>query len=76
MVLWQDVEFWMVAQGPNSKARKLACPPLGHRVTLVLTCVLGGLGMSSGLGTPQVGARKKMTTEESNEETELCSNMN
>ena len=36
----------------------------------------GRIGMSSGLGTPRVGARKKMTTEESNEETELCSNMN
>ena len=65
-----------VAQGPNSKARKLACPPRGHRVTLVLTCVLEGLGMSSGLGTPQVGARKKITTEESHEETDLCSKMN
>ena len=52
MVRWQYVEVWTVAQGPNSKARKLACPPHGHRVTLALTCVLGGLGMSSGLGTP------------------------
>ena len=66
----------MVAEGPNSRARKLACPPRGHRVTVVLPCVLGGLGMSSGLDTPQVGARKKITIEESNKETELCSNMN
>ena len=65
-----------VAQGLNSKARKLTCPPRGHHVTLVLTCVLGGLGMSSGLGTPKVGARKKITTEESHEETDLCSKMN
>ena len=36
----------------------------------------GGLGMSSGLGTPQVGARKKITTEESHKETDLCSKMN
>ena len=52
----------MVAEGPNTRARKLACPPHGHRVTVALPCVLGGLGMSSGLGTPQVGARKKITT--------------
>ena len=52
----------MVAEGPNSEARKLACPPRGHRVTVALPCVLGGLGMSSGLGTPQVGAKKKITT--------------
>ena len=61
----------MVAEGSNSRARKLACPPRGHRVTLALTCVLGGLGMSSRLGTAQVGARKKITIEESHEETEL-----
>ena len=66
----------MVAQGPNSKARELACLVRGHRVTLSLTCVLGGLGMSSGLGTLRVGARKKITTEESHEETDLCSKMN
>ena len=52
----------MVAEGPNSRACKLACPPRGHRVTVALPCVLGGLGMSSGLGTPQVGAKKKITT--------------
>ena len=52
----------MVAQGPNSKARELACLVRGHRMTVALPCVLGGLGMSSGLGTPQVGARKKITT--------------
>ena len=52
MVWWRYVEVWMVARGPNSKARELACLVRGHRVTLVLTCVLGGLGMSSGLGTP------------------------
>ena len=76
MVWWPYVEFWMVAQGPNSKARKLACPPRGHRVTLVLTCFLGGIGISSALGTPRVGARKKITTEESHEETDLCSKVN
>ena len=52
----------MVAEGPNSRARKLACPPHGHHMTVALPCVLGGLGMSSGLGTPQVGSRKKITT--------------
>ena len=65
-----------MAEGPNSRARKLTCPPRGHRVTVPFPCVLGGLGMSSGLGTPQVGARKKITTEESHEETDLCSKMN
>ena len=62
MVLWRDIDVWTVAEGPNSRARKLACPPDGHRMTVALPCVLGGLGMSSGLGTPQVGARKKITT--------------
>ena len=76
MVWWRYVEVCTVAEGPNSRARKLACPPRGHRVTVALPCVLGGLGMSSGLGTPQVGARKKITTEESHEETDLCSKMN
>ena len=66
----------MVAQGPNSKARRLACPPRGHRVTVVLPRVLGGLGMSSGLGTPLIGVRKKKSIEESHEETEPSSNMN
>ena len=65
-----------MAEGPNSRVRKLACPSRGHRVTVVLPCVLGGLGMSSGLGIPQVGAREKITIEESQEETKLCSNMN
>ena len=65
-----------MAEAPNSRARKLACPPRGHRVTVALPCVLGSLGMSSRLGTPQVDARKKITIEESHEETELCSNMN
>ena len=51
----------MVAEGPNSRARKLACPPRGHHVTVVLPCVLGSLGMSSGLVTPEVGSRKKIT---------------
>ena len=76
MVWWRYVEVWTVADGPNSRARKLACPPRGHRVTVALPCVLDGIGMSSRLGTPQVGARKKMTLDESHEETELCSNMN
>ena len=66
----------MVAQGPNSKARRLACPPRGHRVTVVLPRVPGGLGMSSGLGTPLIGVRKKKAIEESHEETEPSSNMN
>ena len=51
MVWWRYVEVWAVAEGPNSRARKLACPSRGHRVTVMLPCVLGGLGMSSGLGT-------------------------
>jgi hypothetical protein len=76
MVWWRYVEVWTVAEGPNSRARKLACPPRGHRVTVALPCVLGGLGMSSGLGTPPVGVRKKKAIEESHEETELSSNMN
>ena len=62
MVWWRYVEVWTVAEGSNSRARKLACPLRGHRVTVALPCVLGGLGMSSGLVTPQVGARKKITT--------------
>ena len=62
MVRWRDIEVWTVAEGPNTRARKLACSPRGHRVIMVLPCVLGILGMSSGLGTPQVGARKKITT--------------
>ena len=66
----------MVAQGPNSKARRLACPPRGHRVTVVLPRVPGGLGMSSGLCTPLIGVRKKKAIEETHEETELSSNMN
>ena len=65
-----------MAEGPNSRAHKLACPPRGHRVTVALPCVLGGLGMSSRFGTPQVDAWKKITTEESHEETESSSNMN
>ena len=47
MVWWRYVEVWAVAEAPNSRARKLACPPRGHRVAVVLPCVLGGLGMSS-----------------------------
>ena len=62
MAWWRYVEVWTVAEGPNCRARKLACLSRGHHVTVVLPCVLGGLGMSSGLGTPQVGARKKITT--------------
>ena len=61
MVWWRYIEVWAVAEGPNSRARKLACPPRGHRVTVALPCVLGVLGMFSGLGTPQVGARQKIT---------------
>jgi len=76
MVWWRDVVVWTVAEGPNSRARKLACQPRGHRVTMALPGVLAGLGMSGGLGTPPVGVRKKNTTEESHEETELSSNMN
>ena len=62
MVLWRDIEVWTVAESPNSRACKLACPPRGHRVTVALPCVLGGLGMSSGLVTPQLDARKKIIT--------------
>ena len=66
MVYWRYVEVWTV----------LACPSHGHRVIMALPCVLGGLGMSSGLGTPQVGARKKITKKDSHEEIDRCSNMN
>ena len=66
----------MVAEGHNSRVRKLACPPHGHRLTVVLPHVPGGLGMSSGLGTPLIGVRKKKAIEESHEETELNSSMN
>ena len=66
----------MVAEGRNSRARKLACPLRGHRMTVALPRVLGGLGMYSGLGTPPVGVRKKKAIEESHEETELNSSMN
>ena len=66
----------MVAEGRNSRARKLACPSHGHRMTVVLPRVPGGLGMSSGLGTPPIGVRKKKAIEESHEETEPSSNMN
>ena len=66
----------MVTEAPNSRVRKLECQPRGHRVTVALPRVLGGLGMSDGLLTPPVGVRKKNTTEESHEETELSSNMN
>ena len=76
MAWWQYIEVWMVAQGPNSKARRLACPPHGHHVTVVLPPVPGGLGMSSGSGAPLIGVRKKKTIEESHEETESSSNMN
>jgi len=65
-----------MAEGPNSRARKLACQPRGHRVTMALLGVLASLGMSGGLGTPPVGVRKNNTTEESHEETELSSNLN
>ena len=51
-----------MAEGPNSRARKLAYPSRGNRVTVMLPCVLGGLDMSSGLGSPQVGAGNKITT--------------
>ena len=76
MVWWQDVKVWMVAEAPNSRVRKLACQPRGHCVTVALPRILGSLGMSGWLGTPPVGVRKKNTTEESHEETELSSNMN
>ena len=46
----------------DSHARRVA--------TAALPCVMGSLGMSSRLGTPQVDARKKITIEESHEETE------
>jgi hypothetical protein len=76
MVWWRDIEVWTVAEGPNSRARKLACQPRGHRVTLALPWILGSLGMSGGLFTSPIGVRKKNTIEESHEETELSSNMN
>ena len=67
MVWWRYVEVWAVAEGPNSRARKLACPPRGHRVIVALPRILGGLGMSIWLGTPSVGVRKKKEIEESHE---------
>lgn len=76
MVWWLDVEVWMVVEGPNSRARELACQPHGHRLTVALPRVLGGIGMSGGLDNPSVGVSKKNTIEESHEETELSSNMN
>ena len=66
----------MVAQGSNSKARRLACPPRGHCVIVVLPRVLGGLGMPGWLRTPSIGVRKKKKIEESHKEIELGSNMN
>jgi hypothetical protein len=45
-------------------------------MTVVLPRVPGGLGMSSVLGTPPIGFRKKKAIEESYEENELSSNMN
>ena len=66
----------MVSEGPNSRARKPTCQLRGHRVSVALPHVLGGLGMSSELVTPPIGVRKNNTTEESHEETELSSNMN
>ena len=39
----------MVVEGPNSRARELACQPHGHRLTVALPRVLGGICMSSGL---------------------------
>jgi hypothetical protein len=45
-------------------------------MTVVLPRIPGGLGMSSGLGTPPIRVRKKKAIEESHEETELSSNMN
>ena len=51
-----------VAEGPNSRAHKLACLLCGYHVIVALPCVPGGLGMSSGLVTPQVGATKKIIT--------------
>ena len=76
MLRWRERGECTVAEGPNSRARVWACQPRGHRVTVALPRVLGGLGMSGGLGTPPVGVRKNKTTEESHEETELSSNMN
>ena len=64
-----------MAEGPNSRARKLACPSRGHRVTVVLPRITGGLGMPSGLGTPLIGFRKEKAIDESHEETKLRSNM-
>ena len=60
-----------MAEGPHSRVRKLACPPHGHRMTVVLPRVPDGLGMSSGLATPPIGVRKKKAIEEYHEETVL-----
>ena len=66
----------MLVEGPNSRARELAYHPHGHRLTVALPHILGGIGMFGGLDNPLVGLRKKNTIEESHEETELSSNMN
>ena len=76
MVWCLDVEVWKVVEGPNSRARELACQSHGHRLTVALPRVLGGICMSGGLDNPSVGVRKKNTIEECHEETELSSNMN
>ena len=76
MVWCLDVEVWMVVEGPNSRARELASQSHGHRLTVALPRVLGGIGMSGGLDNPSVGVSNKNTIEESHEETELSSNMN
>ena len=66
----------MVVEGPNSRARELACQSHGHRLTVALPRVLGGIGMSGGLDNPSVGVSNKDTIKESQKKTELSSNMN
>ena len=63
MVWCLDVEVSMVVEGPNSRARELACQSHGHRLTVALPRVLGGIVMSGGLDNPSIGVSKNNTIE-------------
>ena len=53
----------MVVEGPNSRVRELACQSHGHRLTVALPRVLGGIVMSGGLENPSIGVTKNNTIE-------------
>ena len=59
MVWWLDAVVWMVVDGPNSRARELACEPSCLRVTVALPRILDGIGMSGGLDTPSIGQEEE-----------------